>query len=230
MGAQFTQARTLSLKTRKFQRRPLVFNWPRLARRLKTGQQAVLSMTSSDRRSPGEPEVTVDVAPPDQHYPSYNPWPFHFRYQAQVELGGRHFQGAPAQPFLDAIVDVAADLDLVAGVVVVHENIRAASALAMGKGGVFDLAPQTQRRFAQTVGARRRWGVQARRPEWATFVLRRHLDKIGGIQGVREVEPAVIHEREPFIYVQLTAYDDACSKHAEQKRQALERLLEPVMA
>lgn len=71
----------------------------------------------------------------------------------------------------------------------------------------------------------------ARHPRWGTYLNAAHLAAIGGVERVQaEVAPAVITPLGELTYLQLTpSIETAMSTEAEQKRQALEALMAPIL-
>lgn len=71
----------------------------------------------------------------------------------------------------------------------------------------------------------------ARHPRWGTYLNAAHLAAIGGLARVQaEVAPAVITPLGELTYLQLTpSIETAMSPEAEQKRQALEALMAPIL-
>ncbi len=71
----------------------------------------------------------------------------------------------------------------------------------------------------------------ARHPRWGTYLNAAHLAAIGGVERVQaEVAPAVITPLGELTYLQLTPnIETAMSPEAEQKRQALEALMAPIL-
>ncbi len=71
----------------------------------------------------------------------------------------------------------------------------------------------------------------ARHPRWGTYLNAAHLAAIGGLERVQaEVAPAVITPLGELTYLQLTpSIETAMSPEAEQKRQALEALMAPIL-
>lgn len=78
---------------------------------------------------------------------------------------------------------------------------------------------------------RYRGRTYARHPRWGTYLNAAHLAAIGGVERVQaEVAPAVITPLGELTYLQLTpSIETAMSPEAEQKRQALEALMAPIL-
>ncbi len=68
-----------------------------------------------------------------------------------------------------------------------------------------------------------------RPPGWGTFLRQSHLDAVGGRARLVEfVQPAVVEDIGPLLYVQLSTLADALAPETEARWRALTELLAPI--
>ena len=139
-----------------------------------------------------------------------------------------------SRAWVDLVEEVAASLDVVHGVLGVFDSADVALSDITGIHTFLndqELHPWPNE-ISQTEYSRPELGDQyVRHPRWGTLLAQKHVDAIGGRETItREVSPAAVRDvGNDTSFIQLTPIEDALSAVAEEKRQALARLMQPIL-
>ncbi len=159
------------------------------------------------------------------------------RYAVGYEILLMAEEGSSSQAsnaWIDLALEVARALAAVHGTLGVFDSADAALSDVTGVHRFLndqELHPRPHE-ISQTEYWRPELGDQyVRHPRWGTLLAQKHVDAIGGRETItREVSPAAVRDvGNDTSFIQLTPIEDALSPVAEEKRQALARLMQPIL-
>ena len=142
-------------------------------------------------------------------------------------------EGVSLEPWLELVHDLVVAVGAANGVIAVADETIVQDEMFLQTTWRDDkrVNPNAREVSRESAGRHELGRRYIRLPRWGTYLAPHHVEAAGGRERIREVvQPAVMREAGPLLYVQLTASAETAGSHeAVTKRAAFVTLLAPAL-